>query len=34
VVKIHLDTKIKEDLNKHQGKKYKINVVAEKENTR
>jgi hypothetical protein len=34
VVKIHLDAKIKEDLNKNQGKKQKLNAVAEKENTR
>jgi hypothetical protein len=34
MVKIHLDAKIKEDLNKYQGKKQKLNAVAEKENTR
>jgi hypothetical protein len=34
VVKIHLDAKIKEDLNKNQGEKRKLNAVAEKENTR
>jgi hypothetical protein len=34
VVKIHLDAKIKEYLNKNQGKKQKLNAVAEKENTR
>jgi hypothetical protein len=32
-VKIHLDAKIKQDLNKNQGKKRKLNAVAEKENT-
>jgi hypothetical protein len=32
-VKIHLDAKIKEDLNKNQGEKRKLNAVAEKENT-
>jgi hypothetical protein len=31
---IHLDAKIKEDLNKNQGEKWKLNAVAEKENTR
>jgi hypothetical protein len=34
VVKIHLDAKIKQDLNKNQGEKQKLNAVAEKENTR
>jgi hypothetical protein len=34
VVKIYLDAKIKKDLNKNQGKKQKLNAVAEKENTR
>jgi hypothetical protein len=34
VVKIHLDAKIKEDLNKNQGEKQKLNAVAEKGNTR
>jgi hypothetical protein len=33
-VKIHLDAKIKQDLNKNQGKKQKLNVIVEKENTR
>jgi hypothetical protein len=33
-VKIHLDAKIKQDLNKNQGKKRKLNAVLEKENTR
>jgi hypothetical protein len=33
-VQIHLDAKIKKDLNKKQGKKQKLNTVAEKENTR
>jgi hypothetical protein len=33
-VKIHLDGKIKQDLNKNQGKKQRLNAVAEKENTR
>jgi hypothetical protein len=33
-VKIHLDAKIYEDLNKNQGEKCKLNAVAEKENTR
>jgi hypothetical protein len=33
-VQIHLDAKIKQDLNKNQGKKCKLNAVAEKENTR
>jgi hypothetical protein len=33
-VQIHLDGKIKQDLNKNQGKKCKLNAVAEKENTR
>jgi hypothetical protein len=33
-VQIHLDAKIKQDLNKNQGKKQKLNAVAEKENTR
>jgi hypothetical protein len=33
-VKIHLDTKIKQDLNKNQGEKRKLNAVLEKENTR
>jgi hypothetical protein len=32
-VQIHLDAKIKQDLNKNQGKKCKLNAVAEKENT-
>jgi hypothetical protein len=32
-VQIHLDAKIKQDLNKNQGEKYKLNAVAEKENT-
>jgi hypothetical protein len=32
-VQIHLDAKIKENLNKNQGEKYKLNAVAEKENT-
>jgi hypothetical protein len=32
-VQIHLDAKIKEDLNKNQGEKCKLNAVAEKENT-
>jgi hypothetical protein len=32
-VQIHLDAKIKQDLNKNQGKKQKLNAVAEKENT-
>jgi hypothetical protein len=31
--KIHLDAKIKQDLNKNQGEKQKLNAVAEKENT-
>jgi hypothetical protein len=30
VVKIHLDANIKEDLNKNQGEKQKLNAVAEK----
>jgi hypothetical protein len=34
VVKIHLDANIKEDLNKNQGEKRKLNTVEEKENTR
>jgi hypothetical protein len=34
VVKIHLDANIKEYLSKNQGKKQKLNVVAEKGNTR
>jgi hypothetical protein len=33
-VQIHLDAKIKQDLNKNQGEKQKLNAVAEKENTR
>jgi hypothetical protein len=33
-VKIHLDARIKQDLNKNQGEKQKLNAVAEKENTR
>jgi hypothetical protein len=33
-VQIHLDAKIKQDLNKNQGKKQRLNAVAEKENTR
>jgi hypothetical protein len=33
-VQIHLDAKIKQDLNKTQGKKQRLNAVAEKENTR
>jgi hypothetical protein len=33
-VQVHLDTKIKQYLNKNQGKKQKLNAVAEKENTR
>jgi hypothetical protein len=33
-VQIHLDTKIKQDLNKNQGEKQKLNAVAEKKNTR
>jgi hypothetical protein len=33
-VKIHLDIKIKQDLNKNQGEKQKLNAVLEKENTR
>jgi hypothetical protein len=33
-VQIHLHAKIKQDLNKNQGKKQKLNAVAEKENTR
>jgi hypothetical protein len=32
--KIHLYTKIKQDLNINQGEKRKLNAVAEKENTR
>jgi hypothetical protein len=32
-VQIHLDAKIKQDLNKNQGEKCKLNPVAEKENT-
>jgi hypothetical protein len=32
-VQIHLDAKIKQDLNKNQGEKCKLNAVAEKENT-
>jgi hypothetical protein len=32
-VKIHLDAKIKQDLNKNQGEKWKLNAVVEKENT-
>jgi hypothetical protein len=31
--KIHLDTKKKQDLNKNQGEKQKLNAVLEKENT-
>jgi hypothetical protein len=33
-VQIHLDAKIKQDLNKNQCEKQKLNAVAEKENTR
>jgi hypothetical protein len=33
-VQIHLDAKIKQDLNKNQDEKRKLNVVLEKENTR
>jgi hypothetical protein len=33
-VQIHLDAKIKQDLNKNQGEKRKLNAVLEKENTR
>jgi hypothetical protein len=33
-VQIHLDAKIKQDLNKNQGEKQKLNAVIEKENTR
>jgi hypothetical protein len=33
-VQIHLDAKIKQDLNKNQGEKRKLNVGLEKENTR
>jgi hypothetical protein len=33
-VQIHLDAKIKQDLNKNQGEKQRLNTVAEKENTR
>jgi hypothetical protein len=32
-VQIHLHAKIKQDLNKNQGEKCKLNAVAEKENT-
>jgi hypothetical protein len=32
VVYIHLDAKIKQDLNKNQGEKRKLNAVLEKEN--
>jgi hypothetical protein len=32
-VQIHLDAKIKQDLNKNQGEKEKLNAVVEKENT-
>jgi hypothetical protein len=32
-VQIHLDAKIKQDLNKNQGKKQKLNAVAEKDNS-
>jgi hypothetical protein len=32
-VQIHLDAKIKQDLNKNQGEKCKLNAVLEKENT-
>jgi hypothetical protein len=31
---MHLDAKIKQDLNKNQGEKRKLNTVLEKENTR
>jgi hypothetical protein len=31
---IHFDAKIKQDLNKNQGEKQKLNTVLEKENTR
>jgi hypothetical protein len=31
---MHLDAKIKQDLNKNQGKKQKLNAVLEKEKTR
>jgi hypothetical protein len=33
-IKIHLDAKVKQDLNKNQGEKRKLNAVLEKENTR
>jgi hypothetical protein len=33
-VQIHLDAKIEQDLNNNQGKKQRLNAVAEKENTR
>jgi hypothetical protein len=33
-VQIHLDANIKQDLNKNQGKKQKLNAVLKKENTR
>jgi hypothetical protein len=33
-VKIHLDAKIKQDLNKNQGEKQKLNAVVEEQNTR
>jgi hypothetical protein len=33
-VQIHLDAKIKQDLNTNQGEKQKLNAVAEKKNTR
>jgi hypothetical protein len=32
-VKIHLHAKIKQDLNKNQGEKRKLNAVVEKKNT-
>jgi sulfur relay (sulfurtransferase) DsrC/TusE family protein len=33
-VQIHLDAKIKQELNKNQGEKQKLNAVLEKANTR
>jgi hypothetical protein len=32
-VQIHLEARMKQDLNKNQGEKQKLNAVAEKENT-
>jgi hypothetical protein len=31
---MHLDAKIKQDLNKNQGEKRELNAILEKENTR